>query len=260
MLELERGLVDHQARADVHDLLDLDQLVGLERLASRHQVDDGVGQAGQRRQLHRAVELDEVHVHALLGEEVARNRRVLGGHAQARAGLDAGVVKALGHGHAHAALGNLQVQRLVQADAAMLDQRVLAGHADVGAAVFHVGGHVGGAHQHHLHVGLVGGQDQLARGFWVFRHLDAGSGQQGQGFVKDAAFGEGKCDHDEMDSQMAVCTCCRLFFGGRPCILFEQLGCHELGRVAFQLHAKRCSTWPRSRDRYSWMQSSLKST
>ncbi len=46
-LELERGLVDHQARADVHDVLDLDQVVGLEGVAGGHQIDDGIGQAGQ---------------------------------------------------------------------------------------------------------------------------------------------------------------------------------------------------------------------
>jgi hypothetical protein len=44
LLELERGLVDHQARADVHDALDLDQVVGLERVAGGDQVDDGIGQ------------------------------------------------------------------------------------------------------------------------------------------------------------------------------------------------------------------------
>jgi hypothetical protein len=44
----------------------------------------------------------------------------------------------------------------------VLDQHVLAGHAEVGAAVLHVGRHVGGAHEHDAHVGLVGRQDQLA--------------------------------------------------------------------------------------------------
>ena len=33
LFELERGLVDNQARADVHDALDFDQVVGLERVA-----------------------------------------------------------------------------------------------------------------------------------------------------------------------------------------------------------------------------------
>jgi hypothetical protein len=84
----------------------------------------------------------------------AKNSRamldVLGGHAQARAlAHGAGVVEVGAHRHADAALGDLQVQRLVQALAAVLDERVLAGHAEVGAAVLHVGRHVGRAHQHH---------------------------------------------------------------------------------------------------------------
>ena len=85
-----------------------------------------------------------------------------------------GVVEVGAHRHADAALGNLQIQRLVQTVAAMLQQRVFAGDAQIGAAVLHVGRHIGGAHHQHPHVGLVGGQDQLARFFGVFQHLDAG--------------------------------------------------------------------------------------
>src|SRR3989338_4477362 len=177
LLEFERGLVDHEVGADVHDALHLHQVVGLERVAGGHQVDDGIGQADERRQFHAAVKLDHVDMHALGGKEVTRNRRVLGGDLQARALLDSTlVVEVVAHGNAHAALGNLQVQRLVQPLATVFDQGVLAGHADVGTAVFHVGGHVGGTHQHHAHVGLVGGQDELARLFGVFQHLDARGG------------------------------------------------------------------------------------
>ena len=46
-LELERGLIDHQARADVADVLDGDQPVGFEGAAGGDQVDDDVGQADQ---------------------------------------------------------------------------------------------------------------------------------------------------------------------------------------------------------------------
>src|SRR5690606_14727127 len=44
LLELERGLVDDQARADLHDAFDLDQVVGLERVAGGNEIDDGIGQ------------------------------------------------------------------------------------------------------------------------------------------------------------------------------------------------------------------------
>ncbi len=73
----------------------------------------------------------------------------------------------------------------------MFDQRVPAGHAEVGTAVLHVGRHIGGTHQHHTHTGLVGREDELARGFRVFQHLDARGREQRQGFIEDAAFGQG---------------------------------------------------------------------
>src|SRR3989344_5556733 len=56
----------------VHDALDLHQVVGLERVAGGHQVDDGIGQADERRQFHAAVKLDHVDMHALGGKEVTR--------------------------------------------------------------------------------------------------------------------------------------------------------------------------------------------
>ena len=161
--EFQRGLVHHQARADVHDAFHLDQVIGFQGAAGGHQINDGVGHAGERREFHAAVELDQIHVHAFGGEEVAGNRHVLGGHAQTRPLLDgSGVVKALRHGHAHAATRDLQIQRLVQTCAAVLDERVQTGHAHVGAAVFHIRGHIRGAHQNNPQAVLVGRQNQLA--------------------------------------------------------------------------------------------------
>src|SRR5258706_3883067 len=40
-LELQRSRIDDQARADRHDVLDRDQIVGLERIAAADQIDDG---------------------------------------------------------------------------------------------------------------------------------------------------------------------------------------------------------------------------
>ena len=162
-VQLERGLIDNEAGADVHDALDFHQPVGLERLAAADQIDDGLRQARQRRQLHAAVELDEVHVHTLAGKKLARNGRIFGGHgdAPARAG-GAGVVKARRHGHGHVAAGDAQVQRLVQARRALLGQHIQPGHAQVGAAVGHVSGHVAGAHEDDAHVITAGWQDELA--------------------------------------------------------------------------------------------------
>lgn len=62
---------------------------------------------------------------------------------------------------------DLQVQRLVQALATVLDQRVFTGHAQIGSAVLDVGGHVAGAHQDHTHLRLVGRQNQFARSLGI---------------------------------------------------------------------------------------------
>src|SRR6267378_555908 len=58
-LQLERRLVHDQARADGSNFLDRVQTVGAQGVAGRHQIHDRVGEAQQRRELHRAVQLDE---------------------------------------------------------------------------------------------------------------------------------------------------------------------------------------------------------
>ena len=166
------------------------------RAAGRHQVDDRIGQAGQRRQLHAAVQLDQIGVNPLGGEELARDRHVLGRHRQPRAlAHTRGIVETFAHRHADAALGDLQVERLVQAVTAMFEQGVAAGDADVGATVLHVGRHVGGAHHQHPHIGAVGIEYQLARLLGIVEHLDIGGAQQRQRLLEDAALGQRQRDH-----------------------------------------------------------------
>ena len=106
-----------------------------------------------------------------------------------------GVVEVGAHRDAHPAARDLQVERLVQALAAVLDQRVLAGHAEVGAAVLDIGRHVAGAHQHDAHVGPVGADDQLARLLRILGDLDPGGREQRQRLVEDAALGQCQRDH-----------------------------------------------------------------
>ena len=80
------------------------QIVGAQRVAAAHQVDDRIGEPGERRELHRAVELDEIDVHALRGEMLARRLHVLGRDLQPRALLHrAPVVEPRAHGDHHAA-------------------------------------------------------------------------------------------------------------------------------------------------------------
>jgi hypothetical protein len=105
-----------------------------------------------------------------------------------------GVVEAVGHCHGHPAAGDLQVERLVEAGAAVLDQHVLAGDAEVGRAVLDVGRRIGGAHDDQAHIGAIGVEDEFARGFRIVGRHDACRRQQRQGFLEDAALGEGDGD------------------------------------------------------------------
>jgi hypothetical protein len=196
MAGLERGLVDDQARGDLHDLLDLDEVVGAQRAAGGHQVDDRVGQPHQRRELHRAVQLDRVDVHALGGEVLARDGHVLGGHAQPRAPAHrGGVVEPAPDRHAHPAAADAQIDRLIEALAAVLEQHVATGHAEVRRAVLDVGGHVGGPDDDQPQARIGGRQDQLAGVEHRGIDLDADRLQQRQRVVEDAPLGQRERDH-----------------------------------------------------------------
>ncbi len=114
-LQLHRGLVDDQPRRDRHDRLDLDQVVRGERRAGRHEVDDRVRQADQRAELHRAVQLDQVDVHALHVEVLARRLHVLRRDRQPRAVAHrVRVVEAARRGDRHPAARDAEVERRIQ--------------------------------------------------------------------------------------------------------------------------------------------------
>ena len=83
------------------------------------------------------------------------------------------IIEIIAHRHHHATTGNIQVQRLIQARAAMFVEHVLASYAHVGSAILHIGRHIGSTHDDKAHVGAVGGQDKLARRFRVFQRRDA---------------------------------------------------------------------------------------
>ena len=202
-LQLERAGIDDQPRADRHDVLDGDEIVRLQRVAGRHEIDDRVGEADQRRQLHRAVELDQVDVHRLRGEMLARGAHVLGGDADARAALNgaAPVVAALRRDDEPAA-ADAKVERLIQAGAAVLDQHVLARDADVGSAVLHVRRDIGRPQEHELDARPVGREDQLARRVGIFGRHDARRLDQRQRLVEVAPLGQGdrQRGHDRISS------------------------------------------------------------
>src|SRR5260221_5676069 len=134
-LELERSGGHDQPARHRHDLLDHAQAIRLEGRAGVDEVDDRLRKPDQGSKLHRSVELDQVHVHALGGEELARRADVLCGDSQARALLHRRrVVEPLGHRDYHAASRNAEVERLVKALAAVLGEEVAPGAAKVGGA------------------------------------------------------------------------------------------------------------------------------
>src|SRR5947208_11079544 len=64
-LELERRLIDDEAGADRPDLLDRVQAIGAQGVAAGNQIDDGIGETQERRQLHRTLKPDKLRVHPL---------------------------------------------------------------------------------------------------------------------------------------------------------------------------------------------------
>ena len=131
-------------------------------------------------------------MHALAGEMLARDGDVLGGHADARAALHgAGPVVAAPRRDRHAAARDAQVDRLVEPGAAMLEQHVLAGHAQVRRAPLHVGRNVGGPHDHQRHARHRRRQHELARRLRILGRHDARGREQRQRLVEDAALRQG---------------------------------------------------------------------
>src|SRR3989344_1631137 len=105
VFHFHRGLVGHEPGADIGDVLDLDQAVGLQRITGIDQVDNAVGKTHERGELHRAVELDDIGLNALGGEVPLRGFDVFGCDAQpcpAARIVARGQARRLGHPHAAA--------------------------------------------------------------------------------------------------------------------------------------------------------------
>ena len=84
-------------------------------------------------------------MHSLRGEVLARGSDVLGRDPQPRSAAHRRlVIEAARHRDHHAAARDAEVERLVQALAAVLGVEVAPGHTEVGRAILHVGRHVGG--------------------------------------------------------------------------------------------------------------------
>ena len=72
----------------------------------------------------------------------------------------------------------------------MLDQDVLADHAQIGRAVLDIGGHVGRTDYQQVHPGVLGRQAQQARG--IAHRGNAHRVEQRQAVLQDAALGQGQ--------------------------------------------------------------------
>ncbi len=100
---------------------------------------------------------------ALGGKVFAGNVDVFAGDLEPSAlAHRVGVVESGGNGDHHPAFGDLQVDRLVKTVAAVLEQHVLAGDAEVGGTVLHVGWRIGGTNNDQADIVAAGRDDQFA--------------------------------------------------------------------------------------------------
>ena len=190
--QLERAGVDDEPGADRHDVFDDDEVVRLQRVAGRHEVDDRIGETRERRQLHRAVEFDQIDVHRLRREMLARDAHVFGRDTDPRATLHhrRPVVTAPRRDD-EAAAADAEIEGLVEAVAAVLEQHVLAGDAHVRRAVLHVGRNVGRAEHDERYLRAIRPEDQFSRRRRIFIRDQARDSKKRQRLVENATLGQG---------------------------------------------------------------------
>ena len=161
-LEFQGGLIHDKTRTDGHDGFDFDQIIGAQGTATRDQIDNGVGQPDQRCQFHGTVQLDNIDVHTLGGKMFARRRDIFAGNANARPlAHRLCIIEVFACRYTHAAAGNTQVNRLIQAVAAVFQQDILTGNAQIGTAILHISRYIRGTHNYNPGIGICGGQYQF---------------------------------------------------------------------------------------------------
>ena len=149
-LQLVRDRVGDQPGGAVRDLLPDDEPVLPQRGPGRGEVDDPLDEPGQRRQLDRALDLDDLRLTAGVEEVARRDPRVLGrdpDHPEAPERLGRAVLAGDRRQH-HRALAVAEVDELVDLALGLLDQDVLAGDPEIGGAGLDVRGDVRRAHRH----------------------------------------------------------------------------------------------------------------
>ncbi len=131
-LQLVGDRVGDQPRRAARDLLADHEPVLAQRRPGRGQVDDPLRQAGQRRQLDRALDLDDLRLAAGVEEVARRDPRVLGrdpDHPEPPQRLGRAVLAGDRREH-HRAAAVAEVDELVDLALGLLHQHVLAGDPD----------------------------------------------------------------------------------------------------------------------------------
>ena len=166
------------------------EAIRLQRVAGIHNIDDLVGQTKNRRQLHGAIQLDDVCL-ATLGRIISAGQiDEFRGHLDTT-GWRSLIFRTGGH---QAATGNIQIQRLIQPFPTVLHQHVLASHAKIRTAVLNIGRHIRGADDQHPDIRVRCREHQFAGLFDVVDQLNARLCEQRQGFFQDSSLRQGDGD------------------------------------------------------------------
>ncbi len=145
------------------------------------------------RQLHGAVELDALGLHAARREMPARDLRICGGDAHAAPARGLVLLRDLPRRRDHEpAMADLEIERRVDLRVFEFHQHVVAGDAQMRRAESDEGRHVEIAHAHDVEVPVVGLEAQLARVLVIELglDLDARAPHESHDLTEDAALGQ----------------------------------------------------------------------
>ena len=186
----------HQAGGAVEQVFDGDQAVFLQGASRGHQINDRFGHAGDRTQLHRTRQMDQLHRQVEGSEILLGAAGELAGHAAMGGQVHGLAIGAAGlHRHTHAATAKAQVHQLGHGQG-VLAQHVVAHHAQLGLAVGHIDGHIGITHQQGPGAAAGTLHPQLAiHRIEQGRKIQTGRGKTANGILKQAAFGQSDSDH-----------------------------------------------------------------
>src|SRR6185437_6329562 len=190
---LERGAVDDEARRNLRDLFDLDQVVRLQRRAGLHQIDDLARQAEARRQFDGAVEHDAFRLDAARREIFSRDLGIFGRDADVAETAEIVAARILLRSRDdEPALADSEIKRCIEFGIVLLHHHVGAGDAKVRRAERDIGRYIKGAHADDVEFVVIGAEAKLPVIGIVERRfeLDAGAAGQPDRFLENASLGQ----------------------------------------------------------------------